>query len=272
MIRMRGKLGPKEAAIVFQGLSFLVIGTALTYFAYVWGSVSLNMGALVGSILFWYAIVLLLFAFPLRGAFKIFLGNVRRALVAVAFVFYLVIHVFLYGFLLDAIFASVYGVSSLTVAPSIFVTTNVFYPPSLLSALLGLSYNPSINVILTPVLSAVLSFYGVSVALVIGVLFVANIAKAGELGKLCTAWGRARSLVVLPALGIVLGASCCLSVPFLIAFAVPSIAVLTSIVWLFYLTYFIFPPFAIAVLCLNLYSIEKISAKAAPMATGRLQN
>jgi len=269
MMGMPGRISPRDAALAFQGLAFLVIGIALSYSAFVWGAAALNIAALVGSVLFWYAVVLLLFTFPLRRTLRMFLLHIRRPLQVVAFTSYLVIHLFLYGFLLDAILSVLYGAPSQSVTPSIFVTTNVFNPPSLLSALLDLAYNPSITLMITPVLNAVLSLYGVSVALVIGVLFVANIGKTRELGRICTAWNRARSLVVLPAVGVVLGASCCLSVPFLLAVALPSFAVLNSVLWVFYATYFLFPPFAIAVLCLNLHAIERISAKAAPLHTSK---
>lgn len=264
-MKMRGRITPRESAVLFQGLSFLVLGIVMSYFAYLWGPATLNFGAFVGSVLFWCAVILLLFAFPLRRTIKIFSGHIHSIPMAATFAAYLAIHLFLYGFMLDAILTSFYGAPSSSVPMSIFLTTNVFTPPSLTNALLGLAYNPSITVIITPVLNSVLSFYGISVALVIGVLLVANIGKTHELGRLCTAWNKARSLILLPALGVILGASCCLSVPFLIAIAIPSMAVPASALWL---SYFLFPPFAVAVLYMNLYSIEKISAKVQPSPPG----
>lgn len=251
----------RKVILALQGLSFLVIGVALSYFAYLWGITSINPSALVGSILFWYAIIFLLLAFPLRAAAKIFSRQVRTPFGAGVFSFYLAVHLFLYGFLLEAILSSIYGQPSLIVSPSIYVTVNVFTPPSLLNALLGLAYNPSITLILTPTIGATLSLYNIFVALVIGLLFIANIGRTKELGELCTMRNKASSFIALPVLGIVLGASCCLSVPVLITLLAPSAAVLASAVWLYYATYFLFPPFAAVVLSINLYTIGRISSK-----------
>ena len=69
-------------------------------------------------------------------------------------------------------------------------------------------------------------------------------------------------MVIFPALGIVLGASCCLSVPILVTVAAPSAAVLSSSLWLYDATYFLFPPAAVILLYLNLYSVGRITANA----------
>jgi hypothetical protein len=67
-------------------------------------------------------------------------------------------------------------------------------------------------------------------------------------------------MVLFPALGIAFGASCCLSVPLLFTVVVPSAAALASLLWVYDVTYFLFPPFAVALLYLNLYSVGKITA------------
>jgi membrane protein implicated in regulation of membrane protease activity len=65
---------------------------------------------------------------------------------------------------------------------------------------------------------------------------------------------------VLPALGVVLGASCCLSVAGLVALAVPSASQLSSLLWVYYVTFFLFPLVAAVLLWLNLRSIQSITA------------
>lgn len=251
---------PKDIAIALQGLVFLVLGVVLSYFGYVWGSVSLNPNELLGCVLFWYAVVSLLLTFPLREATRSFFQYISRPFGAGVFTGYLATHLILYGFLLEAILTSVYGRGASAVSPVFFVTTNVFFPPSLSSALFDVAYNPSIIMTVPPVFSAALSLYSISVALVIDVLIVASIGKTRELGELCTKGRKAKSFVALPALGIVFGASCCLSVAGLISLASPSASLLISTVWVYYVAYFFFPTIAVLLLYLNLRSIEKISA------------
>jgi hypothetical protein len=242
------------------GLTFLILGVVLSYFGYIWGSISPNPNEFLGSVFFWYAIVSLLLVFPLREATRDFSIFIRKRLGAAVFVGYLVIHLLLYGFLLEGILTSIYGTAALAVSPGFLITTNVFSPASLSSTLFDLAYNPSVIVTVAPVFSAALSLYSISVAVIIAVLVVANIGKTTEIGELCTRAKRARSFVVLPALGIVFGASCCLSVAGLVSLVVPSASLLTSVVWIYYVTYFIFPAIAVVLLYLNLQSIQKISA------------
>jgi hypothetical protein len=237
------------------------LGAVLAYFGYLWGDVSLNPGELLGSFLFWYGVVYLLLTFPFRGALRSFLRYIREPLGASVFAGYLAIHLILYGFLLEVILASVFGSSYLAVTPALFATTNVFSPPSLTSAMLDLAYNPSIVLAIPPVFSAALSFYAISVALVIDVLVVASIGKTREISDLCSKGKRARSFVLLPALGIVFGASCCLSVAGLVSLVVPSAAELTSVLWVYLAIYFLLPSVAVVLLYLNLRSIEGISAR-----------
>lgn len=259
MLAAQKSTAPKNTTSVILAFISLGLGIALSYLGYVWGDISPNPNELLGSILFWSAIVYLLLAFPLGDATRSFSLYVRRPFVMSVFVCYLAIHLLLYGFLLEGILASIYGRNFFAVLPAFLITTNVFAPPSLSSAIFDLAYNPSIVVTVPPVFSAALSFYSISVALVIALLVVASIGKTMEIGKLCTRARRARSFVVLPALGIVFGASCCLSVAGLISLVVPSAALLTSVIWAYYFTYFFFPAVAVVLLYLNLRSIEKIS-------------
>jgi hypothetical protein len=172
---------------------------------------------------------------------------------------FLAVHLFVYGFLLEVILASVYGIS-FALSPSLTVATEVFTPPSALNILFDLSFNPSISFTLPPVLSGALSFYGFAVAILVGVLVLANVTKTIELGKVCTLGRKAKSYFILPALGLVFGASCCVSVPALVSYAVPSVATAASFWWIYNASYFFFPAFAVVILYLNATSIDRISA------------
>ncbi|MGA1974019.1 MAG: hypothetical protein ABSG92_00055 [Conexivisphaerales archaeon] len=252
--------GPKSIWPLLSALALACLGTALAYFGYVLGPVSLNINELLGSAIFWYAAVFLLLTVPFREAARIFSKYIRTSFGIAVFAFYMAIHLVLYGFLFEAILASIYSAGPFVATPGFFVTTNVFLPPSLASTIFDIAYNPSIVMIAPPVFTMVLSFYNISAALIISVLVLANISKTKELGELCTARRKARTFVVLPALGIVFGASCCLSVAGLMSLTPPAAAVLASAAWIYYGTYFFFPSVAAVLLYLNLRSVERISA------------
>jgi len=179
------------------------------------------------------------------------------------FVLYLAIHLLLYGFVLDAALASVYGLGSFSTGSSFLLTTNLFTPPSFTSLVFDVAYNPIIAVTAPPFFSAALTFYSVAVALIIAVLVVASIGKTRELSAIRKATGKARTFVILPALGIVLGATCCLSVAGLVSLASPTASLLNSTPSIYYTTYFLFPCLAMVILYLNLRSIERVSEGAA---------
>jgi hypothetical protein len=251
--------GPAVSALVVAAM-----GTALVGLGYSLGQVPLNLDEVAGPAVFWFAAVFFLLAVPFRDAARVFARSVRTTLGAGAFVVYISIHLLLYGFLFDVILASYYGISAFAATAGFFVATNLFSPPSPASVAFDLAYNPIIVVTAPPIFSAALSFYSISVALVIAVLVVANIGRTRELGELRKGANKARAFVLLPAVGIVLGASCCLSVAGLISLAAPATAVLTSSPWIYYVTYFLFPCIAVAVLYLNLRSLGRPSASAAP--------
>jgi hypothetical protein len=250
---LRGsRRGPAVSA-----LAVAVMGTALVGLGYSLGEVSLNVDEVAGPAVFWVAAVFFLLAVPFRDATRLFAKSVRTALGAAAFVVYIAIHLLLYGFLFEVILASYYGIGALAASAGLFVTTNLFSPPSPVSLAFDIAYNPIIVLTAPPIFSAALSFYSIAVALVIAVLVVANIGRTRELGRLRTGTNKAKAFVLLPAVGIVFGASCCLSVAGLISLAAPATALLTSSPWVYYATYFLFPCIAVGVLYLNLRSMAR---------------
>lgn len=173
---------------------------------------------------------------------------------------YLAIHVVLYGFLLESLLVSVFSQPYTSAVPSFAVTTSVFAPPSLSNAVLALWFNPWMTLTIPPLFNDALSFYSIAIAVVIATLIVANIGRTRELGKVCSANMRSRSMLALPALGIVFGASCCLSVPVLVTLAAPTAAILSASLWIYDVTYFFFPLVAVVLLYFNLRSIDKTAA------------
>lgn len=243
-----------------HGFTFIVLAVVTSFFAYLWGATSPNPAELLAPALFWYAVCFLLVSYPLRQAWDGFLRHIRTAYGAGVFVLYLAIHVVLYGFLLESLLVSFFDQPYTSAAANIAITTSVFAPPSLPNAVFALWFNPWITLTIPPLFDDALSFYSIAIAIIIAILIVANIGKTRELGRVCSANLRSRTLLVFPALGIVLGASCCLSVPVLITLAAPTAAALSASLWLYDVTYFFFPLFAVVLLYLNLRSVDRIAS------------
>ncbi|MEM3267496.1 MAG: hypothetical protein QXR69_02275, partial [Conexivisphaerales archaeon] len=166
-------------------------------------------------------------------------------------------HILLYGFILEAILVSIYGSVTFS-SPTLFISSNLLYPISLANAVLGLAYNPNITLSIPPYFGAALTSFSFFMAIIIDMLILANVMKMGQIGNTCSIHKRARSYVAMPLIGIIAGASCCMSLPVLISIAVPAAATLTKSIWVYYMTYFLFPPLAVVVLKLNLDSSIKI--------------
>lgn len=240
-----------------SALALGCLGTALSGLGYAYEGAIFNLNEVVGPAVFWCAAVYFLLSVPFREATSAFGKAIRTPLGTGVFALYMTIHLILYGFLFEGILATIYGVGSFSATSGLFVNTNLFSPLSPASLVFDLAYNPVILLTAPPVFSAALSFYSVSVALVIAVLVVANIGRTREMGTLLRAAKRARAFVLLPTVGIVLGASCCLSVAGLVSLASPATSVLTSSPWIYYVTYFLFPFIAVAVLYLNLRAMDR---------------
>lgn len=265
MMQPTGRANPN---VIYPGAAALVLGLAVSFMGSYTGSSVFDPNEVVGPALFWLAIGALLFAIPLRRAAQTFLPAVRRPLGVGVFFGYLTVHLLLYGFLLDAVFAAAYGEATLAQGFAAVVSTNVFLPPSPVALFFDLTYNPAMVISFPPVFGVALTFYAVAVAVVIAVLVLANVERARRLGELRTRTRKARSYFVVPVVGIVLGASCCLSVAGVVTLAVPAAATITSIAWIYYLTYFFFPALAAVLLQLNLRSIERLSVVVASAPDG----
>jgi len=251
----------RSLAIPVHGATFIFLAVLTSFYAYLWGATSPNPAELLAPTLFWYAVFVLLVVYPLREAFQIFLKYIRSAFGASVFALYLAMHVVLYGFMLESILVSFFDRPFVSATTSVYVTTSVFAPPSIQNAVIGLWYNPWVTLTVPPEFGDALSFYSVVIAIIIAIMIVANIGRTRELGAMCSTRLKSRSMVIFPALGIALGASCCLSVPLLVTVVAPSAVALSSSLWLYNATYFFFPPLAIVLLYLNLYSVDRIAAK-----------
>ncbi|MDA4131934.1 MAG: hypothetical protein OK454_02235, partial [Thaumarchaeota archaeon] len=64
-------------AVPIHGLSVVALAVVSSYFAYLWGSVTVNPAEVLAPFLFWYGIAFILLAYPLRPALSIFTRQVR---------------------------------------------------------------------------------------------------------------------------------------------------------------------------------------------------
>ncbi len=216
----------------------LTAGLVLSYFSVVWVSPSMNLVVIASAFVFWVGLVSILLTFPLRAVFLDFTRSLKTVLGLTVFVSYLATSLLLV--FLEGIHGSqLLGVST----SSLYVYTDTFVPRSLVSALLKLSYNPAIIFTFPPGFLA-LSFYSISMAVVIAVLVVANVMKTRAPGKLYTAASkRARSFLVL----ITGSASSSVSLA----------GVFASNLIVYYFTYFVLPAFAVVILYLLYVSLSR---------------
>jgi len=250
--------GPQRRLVVlFQGIVFLALGLYVTCLGYESSATFLSQ-ELIGPIFFWYAVILLAFSIPLRAQVSACLQSLHTKLGSTIFVVYLAIHLVVYGFLLELLLSAIYGIAFI-LSPNLTIVTETFRPFTAQSVFYDITFNPSIYFDLPPVLSGSVSTYAVTVAVLIDVLILANISKAIELDKLTRSLAKARSYFVIPLVGLILGASCCVSVPALISYVYPAILTSSSFDWIYDTTYFFFPVFALLILYLNFYSMCKIS-------------
>lgn len=236
-INLRSKIETTTLLFAFLAFSF-----PLAVFAYFVGSLSLfAMFETASSFAFWFSIVFLVFLYPLRYVATLFKNYIKTFRGALVFVSYWSVHLFLYGLLLEGILAYGFKIHSLISQFYLSLTSVPVYPASATSVIAGFAFNPSVDLFIPPVYVLALSFYTISISFIIAVLVVTNVMKVGEIGKLCTKAMRSRTLVVLPALGVIGGAACCLSLPVLISLAAPTSAYISNSPLLYYLAYFLFP-------------------------------
>lgn len=251
------------SAYQFLGLALIcfVASFALSYVSYFFQSLSgFNSSQALASFIFWTAILALALRFPLRSIVKSFAGYVRSMRGFLIFTAYLSVHLVVYGFILETIVASLYpAVVNFSLQPYLSISALPLRPIGPEGILLGFFVYPNVTLTILPFLGASLSLYSIVMAIIIGVLVTTNIKKAIELRDACSRLRKSSAFVALPVLGVVGGASCCLSLPLFITLFAPAAALSYSYQVAYYVTYFLFPPITALALTLNLSSINKIS-------------
>ena len=173
-------------------------------------------------------------------------------------------HLIVYGFILEGIVASAYPeYYSFPVKSAIVVTSVPIYPASFFDAFFGLFIYPNISLVIPPLFGASLSLYSIVMAVIIAILVVSSILKSIELKDVCSLRRKSTSFVIVPLIGVIGGASCCLSLPIFLALLAAPAAVLASpsLITAYYIAYFLFPLATVIALKLNLDVINKIGLK-----------
>ncbi|BBD71687.1 hypothetical protein HS1genome_0076 [Sulfodiicoccus acidiphilus] len=159
----------------------------------------------------------------IRPAVRQTLSKLGTALGAGIFFGYLIVHYFVYSLVLEKI------ISSLSVAP--YLPASSFYAflsatpfSGLLSPVFSLTLNPTGVLLIPPYFELDLSPFSIVMGLMIAVLVTASLTRIMEVrGKMPAYY------LLIPVGGVVTGASCCISLPFLIADFTPlSSAILLS--------------------------------------------
>jgi hypothetical protein len=245
----------------------MVLGVFFCFGAYQFPLLPLNYPQVVGSFLFWAGAFVLVVAFLLGSAPRLAFRYAKSPGGLLVGGAYLAFHILLYGFILEGILVTLYGSPPFATSPLAFFSTELLYPASLVNAVLGITYSPSITVLVPPFYEASLSLFSIFAALVIDVLILANVGEVVRIGSFKAAAVKARAYIVMPLTGIALGASCCMSIPVLLSIADPALTALSSLVWVFYLTYYAFPILAAVVLKLNLDLATKTVARATQLVS-----
>ena len=222
------------------------------------GSVFDGIEALASSI-FWVAVLALVVTFPLRRVLGLFSNYLKRPKGAIVFVSYISVHLLLYGLILEGIIIYTHKFPSLVSQTSILPSSVLIYPVSVASVLEDLAFNPSLNFAIPPGYTLSLSLYSFVIALVIAILVVTNVMRVVDISRSCSVRRRSVTLFGLPLLGVIGGATCCLSLPFLIYLLAPVTAVVSNSIGAYYVAYVGFPFLTALSLKYNFESINRMS-------------
>jgi hypothetical protein len=248
--------------VAIMALVLVVVSFSILLFAYSLGPGPIFDGyEAVASLVFWFSILASVLAIPLRPVVELFLVYLRKQRGIAVFVSYISVHLLLYGLILEGILTYLYKVPPLISQPSVNASAILAYPESVITMFEDLAFNPSFNFAIPPGYALSLSVYSFVIALIIAMLVLTNVLKVSEMSKICTTRQKSFAIVALPALGVVGGATCCISLPFLISLLAPATAVVANSIGIYYVAYLAFPLATAVALKMNLDATSKIAVR-----------
>lgn len=181
-------------------------------------------------ILFWLSLTSIAFV-VLRKRLWQLVGILHSWKWALVFGAYLLFHIVVYSVLLERIFVGASGDAPAVAGNHLIIyTVTSFYPHTPLNALIMMGENPGITAVIAPYYELPLSAYAFLSAFIIGMLVVLHLHFLHGAAR---AFRRRGMSVVYPAVGVAAGASCCISIPELVANYVAVSASLLSSALLF---------------------------------------
>lgn len=121
-----------------------------------------------------------------------------------------------------------------------------------------LTLNPNLSILFPRALGVALGPFAIFSAIIIDVLVVSNVSLLLKVRSIIRKYSGS---IALPTIGIVGGASCCISIPSLLAIASPSIAAFLYLpvgIMLQNALYYGLPAIVIVVLALNLWALRPL--------------
>lgn len=209
-------------------------------------------------ILFWALLLFMVLWTLLRRVTLAFIRTIREKRWAkILFPVYLAVHLLVYGLVLERIIILSEGAPPFSLGAQAYIEFNYFFTPhTLLNALLQITQNPGIVVIIPPYYGITLGPFALFSALLIGVLVIVH---TDRLIRISSRIRRAGGSIIYPVVGVVGGASCCISLPDIAASASPFAAVIfTTPAWtnLLYVLYYLLPLTVIIVFVITLVPLR----------------
>lgn len=198
--------------------------------------------------------------------------NFNSRLFYVIFLSYLPIHLFIYSLALERLLTSIYGKLFTINSPFLSFSFTPFIGNSLLSLAYNLIFNPSITIGFPPNYFLDLSFYSISMGIIIA-LFIASIMD--RVVYLYKKTKLVKEVLIIPILGVIGGGSCCVSIPLILATSIPvaNIILLSPVGDLaLFIAYITLPPLTALILGLHFRTLifPKKRMKLLPKNLSRL--
>ncbi|NON62651.1 hypothetical protein [Acidianus sp. RZ1] len=236
----------------FYFLATALLGFVLIYIAPL--SPNYTVYDIFGGLVFWSSIGLFLAYSVLQKVFRFFKTNLNKVSITI-FVSYISVHYLVYSIALERLLTAFYGQLFFVSSPFISFSVTTFYPSSLYTALMNLFFNPDLVAGLPPDYYVELSFYAMFMGLIISTLVTVTITRVINMARTL---GGLRTILLAPIIGVIGGGSCCVSIPIILATAVPAANFLVLTApgeEALFLTYILLPPITALALGIHFRSL-----------------